>query len=104
MRFEAEQIGEEHLIRRLVSRTRVLVSMKGLAIAVAISGISLSGTDFIIACKNTNCGLYMKLPPYRSGGDLLVVESPELFITGLTSGEPILGDMVIDEGGDTTLL
>lgn len=46
----------------------------------------------------------MKLPPYRSGGDLLVVESPELFITGLTSGEPILGDMVIDEGGDTTLL
>ena len=46
----------------------------------------------------------MKFPRYRSGTDLLVVDSPELFITGLTSGEPILGDMVMDDGGDTTLL
>lgn len=48
--------------------------------------------------------LYTKFPRYRSGTDLLAVEFPELFITGLTSGEPILGDMVMDEGGDTTLL
>jgi hypothetical protein len=45
----------------------------------------------------------MWFPRCPSEGDLLPVESFELFITGLTSGKPILGDMVI-EGGDMTLL
>lgn len=52
-------------------------------------------------CKHSR--LYKKCPRYLSGGDLLAVESLELCIKGLTSGEPILGDMVMDEGGDTTL-
>lgn len=46
----------------------------------------------------------MKFPRCPSEGDLLAVEPFELFITGLTSGEPILGDIVIDEGGEMTLL
>ena len=47
---------------------------------------------------------YMKFPGYPSGGDLLAVESRELFISGLTSGEPIRGDIVVDAGGEMALL
>jgi hypothetical protein len=67
-------------------------------------GKLLPGKKSINTRTSKGFRLYMKFSRYPSGGDLLAVESFELLITGLTSGEPILGDMVIDEGGDMTLL
>jgi hypothetical protein len=96
------------LIKRLISWSYDLNSMKICTFKSSncgtVFGKLLSGTKLMDKRKSKDLRLYMKFSQCPSGGDLLAVESFELFITGLTSGEPIRGDMVMDEGGDMTLL